>query len=257
MKKLLLLLLILFVVGGSVFADMLSYPPALGNGGAVMLDFGIGWTWYSWAYSWLSSSKISVPPIFLDAQFAIPNLPLSVGLSMAYWQYKTTYYYSYYGDYAWRDNYLFVGAKADWHFGFDMNVIDFYAGLTLGYNAYWHSGNYYSYYSTVGSLHYGAHAGAHFYFTPVFGAMAEVGYPFIIKAGVSFKFGGSGGSSGGRYVVDVDSLNVRSGPSADYSAVGSLPRGTRVEVLNSSGSWWEIRSGSIRGYVNSSYLRRD
>jgi len=256
MKKLLLLLLIFVIVGGSVFADMLSYPPALGNGGAVLLDFGIGWTWYSWAYSWLSSSRIAVPPIYLDTQFAIPNIPLSVGLSMAYWQYKTSYWWL--EDYAWRDHYLFIGAKADWHFGFDVNVIDFYAGLTLGYNAYWHSGYYYSYYSTLSSLHYGAHAGIHFYFTPVFGAMAEVGYPFIIKAGASFKFGGSGGgSSGGRYVVNSDTLNVRSGPSADNAVVGVLKRGDRVDVLNNSGTWWEIKSGSIRGYVNSSYLARN
>jgi len=257
MKKLLLLLLILFVVGGSVFAfDIMSYPPALGNGGAVMIDVGAGFPLYSFLFSYLSNSKLGVPPIFIDAQYAIPNIPLSVGLSTAYWQYKTHYYYyiNRY-DYYWRDHYIFVGAKADWHFGFDMDVIDFYAGVTLGYNYWFKTGDYYKTYSTMSPLHYGGHAGAHFYFTPVFGAMAEVGYPFGLKAGVSLKFGGSGGgSSGGKYVVNVDSLNVRSGPSADNAVVDSLPRGAVVEVISKSGTWWKIKSGKIEGYVNSSYL---
>jgi hypothetical protein len=255
MKRLLLLLLILFVVGGSVFADLSSYPPALGNGGAVMLDFGLGYPWYSIFWS-LVGARMGVPPIFLDAAFALPNIPISVGLSTAFWQYKYSGYYTY------RSNYLFIGTKADWHFGFDANVIDFYAGLTLGYRVHWWSSNYDSYlsYYSYGGFDYGAHAGAHFYFTPIFGAMAEVGYPFIIKAGLSFKFGGGGGSSSsgsGRYVVDSETLNVRNGPSADNAVVGVLRRGDRVDVLNNSGTWWEIRSGNIRGYVNSTYLRRN
>jgi len=255
MKKLLLLLLVFLIVGGSVFADILSYPPALGNGGAVMLDFGLGLNMYSWLWS-LGIAKTVVPPIFLDAAFALPNIPLSVGLTTAYWQYKYPWTYD-----TWRSHYLFIGTKADWHFGFDVNVIDFYAGLTLGYRVQWWSDKYASdWFSSYGGFDAGAHAGIHFYFTPIFGAMAEVGFPFIIKAGASFKFGGSGGSSSsgsGRYVVNSDTLNVRSGPSADNAVVGVLKRGDRVDVLNSSGTWWEIRSGSIRGYVNSTYLARN
>jgi len=88
-----------------------------------------------------------------------------------------------------------------------------------------------------------------------------------IKVGLGYKFGGGSGSSSsgsssssrsGRYMlVNADSLNVRSGPSADTALVGSLPRNTRVEVLDRSGTWWRIRSGNITGYVNSSYLKAE
>jgi len=98
-----------------------------------------------------------------------------------------------------------------------------------------------------------------------------------IKIGVGYKFGNSSGSSNGsngsskskspassapsqpeRYMlVNTDTLNVRSGPSADNSIVGQLARNTRVEVLESSGTWWKIKSGNIQGYVNSSLLKEE
>jgi uncharacterized protein YgiM (DUF1202 family) len=61
--------------------------------------------------------------------------------------------------------------------------------------------------------------------------------------------------SGGYMLVNTDTLNVRSGPSADNSIVGTLPRNTRVEVLDRPGQWFKIRSGNIEGYVNSSLLK--
>jgi len=91
-----------------------------------------------------------------------------------------------------------------------------------------------------------------------------------IKIGVGYKFGG--GSSGSKstssavssgkqtrqyMLVNADTLNVRSGPSADTSLVGTLQRNARVEVLDKSGTWWKIKSGSIEGYVNSSYLKEE
>jgi len=85
-----------------------------------------------------------------------------------------------------------------------------------------------------------------------------------IKIGVGYKFYGNSGSASssssrsGRYMlVNSDTLNVRSGPSADTSLVGTLPRNTRVQVLDSSGTWWKIKSGNIEGYVNSSYLKAE
>jgi N-acetylmuramoyl-L-alanine amidase len=49
-------------------------------------------------------------------------------------------------------------------------------------------------------------------------------------------------------------LNVRSGPGAQYKVVGSLKNGTKVEVLDKSGSWYKIKYGSITGYVSGQYL---
>jgi hypothetical protein len=62
-----------------------------------------------------------------------------------------------------------------------------------------------------------------------------------------------------RYMlVNTDTINVRSGPSADSAIVGTLPRNTRVEVIDrSAGTWWKIKSGKVDGYVNSTLLREE
>jgi uncharacterized protein YgiM (DUF1202 family) len=99
--------------------------------------------------------------------------------------------------------------------------------------------------------------------------VVETGYPYWIKAGIAFKFGGSGPSkqptrttrssqSTSEYMlVNTDTLNVRGGPSADHELVGTVARNARVQVLEKSGQWWKIKSGNIEGYVNSSYLRAE
>ena len=55
-------------------------------------------------------------------------------------------------------------------------------------------------------------------------------------------------------LVGSDALNVRGGPSTNHDVVGQLSKNTRVQVLDSSGQWFRIRSGNIEGYVNSTYL---
>jgi uncharacterized protein YgiM (DUF1202 family) len=49
-------------------------------------------------------------------------------------------------------------------------------------------------------------------------------------------------------------LNVRSGAGTQYKVVGSLKNGTKVEVLDKSGSWYRIKYGSMTGYVSGQYL---
>jgi|GEM_PF-2007645 len=49
-------------------------------------------------------------------------------------------------------------------------------------------------------------------------------------------------------------LNVRSGAGTQYKIVGSLKNGAKVTVLGKSGSWYEIKYGSITGYVSGQYL---
>lgn len=53
--------------------------------------------------------------------------------------------------------------------------------------------------------------------------------------------------------VNVDSLNVRSGPGTTYSIIGSLKKGTEVVKVSISGSWTKI-SSPIAGWVYSAYL---
>ena len=59
--------------------------------------------------------------------------------------------------------------------------------------------------------------------------------------------------SGTKY-VNASSLNVRKGPSTKYAAVGSLARNATVQLSYSVGNWVLVKSGSITGFVNSSYL---
>ncbi len=63
---------------------------------------------------------------------------------------------------------------------------------------------------------------------------------------------------GGIAVIKLNSsssrLNVRKGPSTSTAIVGTLKHNTQVEVLEASGDWSRIRSGSLTGYVMTSYL---
>ncbi|MGM9926932.1 MAG: N-acetylmuramoyl-L-alanine amidase [Bacillus sp. (in: firmicutes)] len=58
----------------------------------------------------------------------------------------------------------------------------------------------------------------------------------------------------GEKVVNVSSLNVRKGPSTKYATVGSLALNTKVATSYSVGNWTLVKSGSIIGFVSSSYL---
>lgn len=56
--------------------------------------------------------------------------------------------------------------------------------------------------------------------------------------------------------VTVNSLNVRTGPSPSYNAVGKLNTGAPFVVYGYKGSWAYGISGSLTGYVHSSYLAK-
>ena len=55
-------------------------------------------------------------------------------------------------------------------------------------------------------------------------------------------------------VASWDSLNVRSGPSADDAVVGSFKAGTKVSIYQYEGDWAYVQSGNVTGYVNKYYL---
>ncbi len=57
------------------------------------------------------------------------------------------------------------------------------------------------------------------------------------------------------YTVNVDVLNVRSGPGYGYRIIGTLKKGTVVTVVGTSGSWSKISSPKT-GWVYSSYLTK-
>ena len=50
------------------------------------------------------------------------------------------------------------------------------------------------------------------------------------------------------------SLNVRSGAGTSYSIIGSLNNKSKVEIVETSGSWHKIKYGSGYGYVSKDYV---
>jgi uncharacterized protein YgiM (DUF1202 family) len=55
--------------------------------------------------------------------------------------------------------------------------------------------------------------------------------------------------------VNCTALNVRTGPSTSYSIVGTISNGDVVEILETSGSWYLVNSGSFTSkYCYSSYI---
>ena len=58
--------------------------------------------------------------------------------------------------------------------------------------------------------------------------------------------------------VTTDNLNVRSGPSSNYSKLGILTKGTKVEVVERySNGWYKIKYKGSYGYVSGAYVSLD
>jgi hypothetical protein len=49
-------------------------------------------------------------------------------------------------------------------------------------------------------------------------------------------------------------VNVRSTPSLTGSVVGSAPKGARFEVLENSGEWLQVKSSSLKGWINTRFI---
>ena len=80
------------------------------------------------------------------------------------------------------------------------------------------------------------------------------------KARYSGKTGYVYGSYVGEYTstntkyVTATTLNVRSGAGTNYSIIGSLSKGTKVEVISTTNGWSKIKYNGSTGYVSSQYL---
>ena len=68
------------------------------------------------------------------------------------------------------------------------------------------------------------------------------------------------GQAAGSYgmVSGTSRLNVRSGPGMEYPAIGFAVQGKWVEILSSSGTWYQGRvlSTGVTGYMHGNYLRQ-
>jgi hypothetical protein len=170
MKKLMSAFVVFAALSGAVSAiDLLQYPPTV-EGGDFIIDLGAG---FSAPYGVSGGFSLRVPPVFATVEYALPiKLPISVGGTFVFWQY------------GWGGNVYtqaVVAARGNWHWAFNLDWLDFYTGITMGY--LYSSGNYLPF--VVSSQ-----AGAHFYFTNRVGVMveAELGYLVSAKAGLALKF---------------------------------------------------------------------
>jgi peptidoglycan L-alanyl-D-glutamate endopeptidase CwlK len=55
-------------------------------------------------------------------------------------------------------------------------------------------------------------------------------------------------------VVTADALNLRPSPSSAGAAITVLRRGTPLEVLDPSGSWFRVRVNELEGYVHGDFV---
>lgn len=59
----------------------------------------------------------------------------------------------------------------------------------------------------------------------------------------------------GAGVVTASRLNVRPEPSTARPPIGSLPRGTKIDLLERSGGWYRVRAGELEGFVYGDFVR--
>jgi N-acetylmuramoyl-L-alanine amidase len=65
------------------------------------------------------------------------------------------------------------------------------------------------------------------------------------------------GARGDKYLVIASTLNVRGGPGLEHATVSwsPLPKGTRVEVLQTAGEWSYVALNAQNGWVSTRYLQ--
>ncbi|HFK1706598.1 MULTISPECIES: enterotoxin EntFM [unclassified Bacillus (in: firmicutes)] len=82
---------------------------------------------------------------------------------------------------------------------------------------------------------------------------------------VSGDFVTTGGNKGttttvqqgtGTYTVNVSSLNVRTGPSASHTVLGSVNKGKTVQVVGEVQDWFKINFNGGTGYVSKDYVTK-
>lgn len=62
-------------------------------------------------------------------------------------------------------------------------------------------------------------------------------------------------SAAGRYFVNTSSspLNVRSGPGTGYTVLGSLPKGTEIDIIGTYNGWGKIEYDGAEGWISMTY----
>ncbi len=177
MKKLLLL----FLVSLFSLSQLVAQQSTFEKGSKVLnLGIGFGSTYYSSFYSsQMPSLSASFEAGAIDG--ILDKGSIGIGGYLGYSSAKWTNYY--------KTTNIIIGARGSFHYPL-VDKLDTYTGLLLGYNIY-----SYKYYDTYFGAHASAggvilawYAGARYYFSNNFAAMAEIGYGIsYLTVGVAFK----------------------------------------------------------------------
>jgi hypothetical protein len=190
-KKIVVTLILAIMVAGGVFAQekkwFNSYAPGV-EGGKIFVNAGIGYG--------VLPYKLSLPPISGSVEYALRNIPLSLGGYFGIAQYKEELGIAEYGG-----TMMGFGAKASWHFNV-MQKLDPYVSLNLGWMVYTQTVSTAE--QDVGAVtipgteseadlsafYYAFNLGARYFFTNNIGAYLEVGYSAIsvVSVGLTLKF---------------------------------------------------------------------
>ncbi|MDZ4810935.1 MAG: hypothetical protein SGI96_22090 [Bacteroidota bacterium] len=131
------------------------------------------------------TGSIEMPPVSASFETAVSE-KVSVGGIIAYSSANENLGFS--NDDA-KYTYLLIGARGNYHFA-TSEKFDPYVGLTLGYNVVSAklSSTFSNYQVKASALIYGGQIGANYYFSPKFGAFAELGYGIgILTIGITAK----------------------------------------------------------------------
>lgn len=182
MKKLVLSLFVFAFISGAAFAvdfDPASFPPSI-NAGNVLIDAGIGFLHTG------RTGSFSVPPLFAQVEYALPvGFPISVGGGFSFWQTRHDLW-PLSGE--WTISVFNFSARANWHFGLDISWLDLFTGFSFGYDVVT-VGNRDGWNNAPGNrFFWNWQVGARFFiFSDNIGVIVETGYPYMLKAGLTFR----------------------------------------------------------------------
>ncbi len=195
MKKKFRLLLSSLVLTTFLLGSGLTAKAQLFDQGDKVLSFGIGIG--STYYTWGTHYSTTVPPIFISGDYCLREKlgpgNLGVGPYLGFSGYKSKWT-DYAGDeYGYKYTTFIIGARGTYHFVDLVDKLDLYGGILLGAKIVTHKSygdwGIYDYSSAHGSgVAYSFFAGARYYFSDNFAAMAELGYGIAwLSLGVSLK----------------------------------------------------------------------
>ena len=181
--------LVVVLLAALVLVSTVSFAQAKKGDNMISAGVGFGYPGYYGA--------TGMPPIFAMWEHCVyPKITVGPMVSYATSSYSGGTLQG--QDQSWTYTYIFIGARGAYHFGEDLlkdsKNIDLYGGLSIGYNIVNNSysgpgSQYVGLYSAGGSyFHFGFYGGGRYFFSPKFGAMAEVGYDIgYFKIGVTYK----------------------------------------------------------------------